>query len=151
MVDGKPTTLEVMLGQIRMADKCYVRVGSDEEFWLLRDLKSKEILEKSKAEDKIGTKLKNVIQTCFNHRRQLCESWYPLQENETEADWEIRMKDEIIPRSLAEYQIIGEMCSGNVIGLDCSSSVMNKIYEALNLPVIHGRSAQKDVSSYSGD
>jgi len=124
---------------------------SDEEFWLLRDLKSKEILEKSKAEDKIGTKLKNVIQTCFNHRRQLCESWYPLQENETEADWEIRMKDEIIPRSLAEYQIIGEMCSGNVIGLDCSSSVMNKIYEALNLPVIHGRSAQKDVSSYSGD
>ena len=33
MVDGKPTTLEVMLGQIRMADKCYVRVGSDEEFW----------------------------------------------------------------------------------------------------------------------
>ncbi len=32
-VDGKATTLEVMLGNSRMADKCYVRIGSDDEFW----------------------------------------------------------------------------------------------------------------------
>jgi hypothetical protein len=32
-VDGKPTTLEVMLGANRIADKCYIRVNQDEEFW----------------------------------------------------------------------------------------------------------------------
>lgn len=33
VVDGKQTTLEVMLGASRIADKCYVRVNQDEEFW----------------------------------------------------------------------------------------------------------------------
>jgi hypothetical protein len=32
-VDGKQTTLEVMLGATRIADKCYIRVNQDEEFW----------------------------------------------------------------------------------------------------------------------
>jgi hypothetical protein len=32
-VDGEPTTLEIMMGNSRMADKCYVRIGADEEYW----------------------------------------------------------------------------------------------------------------------
>ena len=32
-VDGKQTTLEVMLGASRIADKCYIRVNQDEELW----------------------------------------------------------------------------------------------------------------------
>lgn len=33
VVDGKQTTLEVMLGASRIADKCYVRVNQDDEYW----------------------------------------------------------------------------------------------------------------------
>lgn len=33
LVDGKQTTLEVMLGANRIADKCYVRVNQDDEYW----------------------------------------------------------------------------------------------------------------------
>jgi hypothetical protein len=33
VVDGKQTTLEVLLGADRIADKCYVRVNQDEESW----------------------------------------------------------------------------------------------------------------------
>ena len=33
MVDGRQTTLEVMLGASKIADKCYVRVNQEEEFW----------------------------------------------------------------------------------------------------------------------
>jgi hypothetical protein len=32
-VDGKPATLEVMLGSTRIADKCYIRVNQEDEFW----------------------------------------------------------------------------------------------------------------------
>lgn len=32
-VDGRPTTLEVMLGATKIADKCYVRLNQDDEFW----------------------------------------------------------------------------------------------------------------------
>lgn len=32
-VDGKPTTLEVMLGSTKIADKCYVRINQEEECW----------------------------------------------------------------------------------------------------------------------
>jgi hypothetical protein len=32
-VDGRPTTLEVMLGWAKIADKCYIRVGNEDEFW----------------------------------------------------------------------------------------------------------------------
>jgi hypothetical protein len=33
VVDGRQTTLEVLLGDNRIADKCYIRVNQDEEFW----------------------------------------------------------------------------------------------------------------------
>jgi hypothetical protein len=33
VVDGRQTTLEVLLGESRIADKCYIRVNQDEEFW----------------------------------------------------------------------------------------------------------------------
>ncbi|MDB5102836.1 MAG: hypothetical protein JWP91_525 [Fibrobacteres bacterium] len=33
VVDGSQTTLEVLLGDNRIADKCYVRVNQDEEYW----------------------------------------------------------------------------------------------------------------------
>lgn len=33
VVDGKQTTFEVLLGEYRIADKCYVRVDQDEELW----------------------------------------------------------------------------------------------------------------------
>lgn len=32
-VDGRPMTLEVMLGSSKISDKCYVRVNQDDEFW----------------------------------------------------------------------------------------------------------------------
>jgi hypothetical protein len=32
-VDGRPMTLEVMLGSSKIADKCYVRMNQDEEYW----------------------------------------------------------------------------------------------------------------------
>lgn len=32
-VDGKQTTLEVLLGDRNISDKCYIRVNQDEEFW----------------------------------------------------------------------------------------------------------------------
>ncbi|MEO7424524.1 MAG: hypothetical protein ABI036_05005 [Fibrobacteria bacterium] len=33
VVDGRQTTLEVLLGETRIADKCYIRVNQDEELW----------------------------------------------------------------------------------------------------------------------
>ncbi len=33
LIDGRQTTLEVLLGENRIADKCYVRVNQDEECW----------------------------------------------------------------------------------------------------------------------
>jgi len=33
VVDGRQTTLEVLLGNRSIADKCYIRVNQDEEFW----------------------------------------------------------------------------------------------------------------------
>ena len=33
VVDGRQTTLEVLLGNRSIADKCYVRVNQDEELW----------------------------------------------------------------------------------------------------------------------
>lgn len=32
-VDGKQATLEVLLGDRSIADKCYIRVNQDEEYW----------------------------------------------------------------------------------------------------------------------
>jgi hypothetical protein len=32
-VDGKQSTLEVLLGDRVIADKCYIRVNQDEEMW----------------------------------------------------------------------------------------------------------------------
>jgi hypothetical protein len=32
-VDGRQTTLEVMLGATKIADKCYVRLNQEEEYW----------------------------------------------------------------------------------------------------------------------
>ncbi len=31
-VDGKPSTLEIMLGWSKIADKCYIRIGNEEEY-----------------------------------------------------------------------------------------------------------------------
>ncbi len=33
VVDGKQATLEVLLGDRSISDKCYVRVNQDEEYW----------------------------------------------------------------------------------------------------------------------
>jgi hypothetical protein len=33
VVDGRQATLEVLLGDRSIADKCYIRVNQDEEFW----------------------------------------------------------------------------------------------------------------------
>ena len=33
VVDGRQTTLEVLLGSRSISDKCYIRVNQDEEFW----------------------------------------------------------------------------------------------------------------------
>jgi hypothetical protein len=33
VVDGRQATLEVLLGDRSIADKCYVRVNQDEEYW----------------------------------------------------------------------------------------------------------------------
>ena len=32
-VDGRPMTLEVMLGSSKISDKCYVRMNQEDEFW----------------------------------------------------------------------------------------------------------------------
>jgi hypothetical protein len=32
-VDGKQATLEVLLGDRNISDKCYIRVNQDEEYW----------------------------------------------------------------------------------------------------------------------
>ena len=32
-VDGRPATLEVMLGHTKIADKCYTRLDQEEERW----------------------------------------------------------------------------------------------------------------------
>ena len=33
VVDGRQSTLEVLLGDRSISDKCYIRVNQDEEFW----------------------------------------------------------------------------------------------------------------------
>ncbi len=33
VVEGKPATLEVLLGDRTIADKCYIRLNKDEEIW----------------------------------------------------------------------------------------------------------------------
>jgi hypothetical protein len=33
VVEGRQTTLEVLLGERFIADKCYIRVNQDEELW----------------------------------------------------------------------------------------------------------------------
>jgi hypothetical protein len=33
VLDGRQATLEVLLGDRSIADKCYVRVNQDEEYW----------------------------------------------------------------------------------------------------------------------
>ena len=33
VVDGRPATLEVLLGDRAISDKCYVRINQDEEYW----------------------------------------------------------------------------------------------------------------------
>jgi hypothetical protein len=33
VIDGRQSTLEVMLGDRAISDKCYVRVNQDEEYW----------------------------------------------------------------------------------------------------------------------
>lgn len=43
-VDGKPATLEVMLGSTRIADKCYVRVNQEDEFWFHPNTDRREVI-----------------------------------------------------------------------------------------------------------
>ncbi len=33
LVDGEKTTLEILLGQLEISDKCYIRVNSGNEQW----------------------------------------------------------------------------------------------------------------------
>lgn len=43
-VDGRQTTLEVMLGASKIADKCYVRVNQEDEFWFHPSTDSREAI-----------------------------------------------------------------------------------------------------------
>lgn len=43
-LDGRPATLEVMLGSTRISDKCYVRVNQEEEFWFHPSVDSREAI-----------------------------------------------------------------------------------------------------------
>lgn len=44
VVDGRQTTLEVMLGAAKIADKCYVRVNQEEEYWFHPSTESREAI-----------------------------------------------------------------------------------------------------------
>jgi hypothetical protein len=44
VVDGRETTLEVMLGAAKIADKCYVRVNQEEEYWFHPSTQSREAI-----------------------------------------------------------------------------------------------------------
>jgi hypothetical protein len=44
VVDGQQTTLEVMLGNSKIADKCYVRVNQDDELWFHPRTESREAI-----------------------------------------------------------------------------------------------------------
>ena len=44
VVDGRQTTLEVMLGASKIADKCYVRVNQEEEYWFHPSTASREAI-----------------------------------------------------------------------------------------------------------
>jgi len=35
LVDGEPTTIEVLLGDTQISDKCYVRINSGQEQWFV--------------------------------------------------------------------------------------------------------------------
>lgn len=44
VVDGRQTTLEVMLGASKIADKCYVRVNQEEESWFLPSSEVRDVI-----------------------------------------------------------------------------------------------------------
>lgn len=44
VVDGRQTTLEVLLGNRSIADKCYVRVNQDEELWFRPSSENREAI-----------------------------------------------------------------------------------------------------------
>lgn len=44
MVDGVPTNLEIMIGSDSIADKCYVRVNTEAEFYFKPPVDSREAI-----------------------------------------------------------------------------------------------------------
>jgi hypothetical protein len=43
-VDGRPMTLEVMLGSSKISDKCYVRMNQEDEFWFHPSTDRREVI-----------------------------------------------------------------------------------------------------------
>ncbi len=44
VMDGRQATLEVLLGDRSIADKCYIRVNQDEEYWFRPDTDDREAI-----------------------------------------------------------------------------------------------------------
>lgn len=44
LVEGIPTTFEIMIGTSSIADKCYVRVNAEPEFYFKPEVDSREVI-----------------------------------------------------------------------------------------------------------
>ena len=130
-------------------------VVSDLEFWGRRDALAKDIFLSSQTSQLQDQYLSFVLK----NRKSLYEKWFSKKDGETEQDWSLRIKQEVIPKSLADYLLLGQIYEEKNlphIGLDCSSSVTCGVYEKRlfsqqGYAVIHGRTSSSEVSGYEGD
>lgn len=44
LVEGVPTTFEIMIGTASIADKCYVRVNAESEYYFKPEVDSREVI-----------------------------------------------------------------------------------------------------------
>tara|TARA_B110000483_G_C18206874_1_gene548235 strand:+ start:11941 stop:12189 length:249 start_codon:yes stop_codon:yes gene_type:complete len=68
LVDDKPVTVEIMIGSDYIADKCYVRVNSEPEFYYTPDIDSR---------DAIVAKGIEIIQQRFKGKTVLTSNGQP--------------------------------------------------------------------------
>ncbi len=68
LVDDKPVTVEIMIGSDYIADKCYVRVNSELEFYYTPDIDSR---------DAIVAKGVEIIQQRFKGKTVLTSNGQP--------------------------------------------------------------------------
>lgn len=68
LVDDKPVTVEIMIGSDYIADKCYVRVNSEPEFYYTPDIDSR---------DAIVAKGVEIIQQRFKGKTVLTSNGQP--------------------------------------------------------------------------